>query len=186
MKASLRIGPTTRLQIEGQRAQVRGGHSFAECSEVERKQREYKQEQAGPQGRLNGWVRPRSAGRELALTWVLARRGCATFYDALLLRTIDSAVRQALPFTTRGMGDTLAFVAYKLHTLSDRQPATWKHANEAFNIISIFQGDLRFATGARKSLIVTSKGRLTRGLLGFAPEISGIPSLSAMAFLNRG
>ena len=104
----------------------------------------------------------------------------------LLLRTIDSAVRQALPFTTRGMGDTLAVVAYKLHTLSARQPATWEHANEAFNIISSFQDDLHFATGVRKSPIVTSKGRLTRGLPGFGPEISEILSLSAMAFLNRG
>ena len=68
MKASLRIGPTTRLQIEGQRAEVRGGHSFAECSEVERKQREYKQEEAGPQDRLNGWVRPGRREREHALT----------------------------------------------------------------------------------------------------------------------
>jgi len=68
MMASLRIGPTTMPQIEGQREQVRGGHSFAECPEVGRRQREYKQEEAGPQGRPNGWLRPRSAGRELALT----------------------------------------------------------------------------------------------------------------------
>lgn len=62
MKASVRIGPTTMLLIRGERAEVRGGHSFAECSEVEHEQREYKQEEAGPQGRLNCWVRLRSAG----------------------------------------------------------------------------------------------------------------------------